>query len=196
VSIQADKETKQYLWGYNNTLPIAQVINASTAEIAYTGFEHESAGNWTVGTSYNSSQKFTGLSSYTVSPSSTISKSGLEAASSYIVSFWTSSGVPTVNGMIPTGGQTINGWTYYQKLVTGTTSVTLAGDGVIDELRLYPSKAQMTTYTYLPGVGVSVVSDVNSMPTYYEYDSMGRLSLIKDAKGSVLKAYKYNYQIK
>lgn len=196
ISVQTKKETKQYIWGYNNTLPIAEVINASPTEIAYTGFEQESTGNWTVGTSYNSSQNFIGEGSYIVTPSNTISKSDLNSATSYVVSFWARSGEPTVNDVTPSMGQTINDWTYYEKTVTGTTSVTIAGNGVVDELRLYPFAAQMTTYTWSQGIGLRARGDVNSIPIFYEYDSLGRVSAIKDLKGSIVKTYEYNYQIK
>lgn len=198
ASVQTDRETRQYLWGYNNTLPVAEVVNATSQEIAYTGFEREGTGNWTLsGTlNYNASEKFTGVSSYNISATSSVSRTGLTRSQSYTVSFWCRNGVPTVNGIVPVAVNIINGWTHYERIVTGATSVTIAGNAIIDELRLYPSTARMTTYTYLQGTGVTAATDVNNVPTYYEYDGLGRLTFVKDLRGSVVKSFKYNYQYK
>jgi YD repeat-containing protein len=63
-----------------------------------------------------------------------------------------------------------------------------------DDLRFLPMDAQMTTYTYDPLIGVTSVSDVNNKPTKYEYDGFGRLALVRDFKGNILKKYNYNYK--
>lgn len=49
----------------------------------------------------------------------------------------------------------------------------------------------MTTYTYLPGIGITSQTDVNGNTTYYEYDSLGRLVTIKDNERHLLKKYEY-----
>ena len=61
----------------------------------------------------------------------------------------------------------------------------------IDEIRICPQDAQMTTYTYLPGIGITSQTDVNGNTTYYEYDSLGRLVTIKDNERHLLKKYEY-----
>jgi len=63
-----------------------------------------------------------------------------------------------------------------------------------DDIRFYPMDAQMTTYTYEPLIGVTSVSDINSKPTIYEYDGLGRLVLVRDFLGDILKKYDYNYK--
>ncbi len=60
-------------------------------------------------------------------------------------------------------------------------------------LRNNLSNARITTYTYIPGVGLSTSTDSNAMITYYEYDNIGRLILIKDNEENVLETYEYNY---
>lgn len=62
-----------------------------------------------------------------------------------------------------------------------------------DDIRFYPMDAQMTTYTYDPLIGVTSVSDYNNKPTKYEYDAFGRLVLVRDYLGEILKKYDYNY---
>ncbi|HEY8935486.1 MAG TPA: hypothetical protein VIM65_09715, partial [Cyclobacteriaceae bacterium] len=79
-------------------------------------------------------------------------------------------------------------------LVTSDTYTINLNFPVIDELRFYPAEAQMTTYTYEPGIGITSISDQNSNTIYYEYDSFNRLSLVRDQDQKILKQYQYNYK--
>jgi len=63
-----------------------------------------------------------------------------------------------------------------------------------DDVRIYPSDAQMTTCTYEPLIGMTSQCDVNNKFGYYEYDGLGRLKLIKDQDGNILKTFDYNYK--
>jgi len=192
----ANNITNSYLWDYNGAYPIAEVKNAVQADIAYTSFEADGSGNWSIASSQRDQSKSqTGSQCYNVT-SGSISKTGLTASRTYVVSFWAYSGVPSLNVGTPVAVDTRNGWTLYRLTFSGYSSIVLSGNGVIDELRLHPSESQMTTYTYFPGIGIGTVADVNSIPAYYEYDSLGRLSVIKDSQGSVVKSYEYNYQLR
>jgi YD repeat-containing protein len=95
-----------------------------------------------------------------------------------------------------------NQWVYVEKEVSvpaDVVSLNLRIDnnsgGTIwyDEIRLYPSAAQMTTYTYSPLVGIISNCDINNRITYYNYDDFGRLILIKDQDGKLSKQICYNY---
>jgi YD repeat-containing protein len=114
------------------------------------------------------------------------------------VSYWTTNLSPfTIAGTTtgyPIKGQTINGWTYYSHLVSGQSTISVSGNGVLDELRLYPSNAQMTTYTYSPLTGMSSSTDAKGEITYYEYDNFQRLMNIKDKDGNIIKHIDYHYQ--
>jgi hypothetical protein len=88
---------------------------------------------------------------------------------------------------------TIGGWTYYEHLVKNATYTSITGRGLIDEVRLYPSDAQMTTYTYKPQVGMTSQCDARSIFTYYEYDTYSRLHLIRDLNKNITKLICYNY---
>ncbi len=85
-------------------------------------------------------------------------------------------------------------WTYFEHTVTGTSTVSITGGGDIDELRLYPANAQMTTYTYASEVGMTSACDVDNRATYYYYDTLGRLSYVKDQDGNIIKTYRYHYE--
>lgn len=186
-----------YVWDYDSTYPIAEVTNASQTDIAYTSFEADGKGNWTFsGTPSNAGGAITGNQSYSLSTGGSISKSGLTSATKYIISYW-SKGSVSVSGGTQTNsitGKTINGWTYHEVMVTGTTSVSISGSTYIDELRLYPSDAQMVTYTYEPLIGMTSQCDVDNKIQYYEYDALGRLQDIKDQDGNIIRTFEYHYQ--
>jgi len=54
--------------------------------------------------------------------------------------------------------------------------------------------AIVTTYTYSPLYGVSTITDSNGRMNSYEYDGFGRLKLVRDLNGKILKQYDYQYQ--
>lgn len=64
----------------------------------------------------------------------------------------------------------------------------------IEALRSKMPYAQITTYTYLPLVGIKSMTDAKGLTTTYEYDSYGRLSKIVNADAKILKALEYNYK--
>jgi YD repeat-containing protein len=183
------------IWDYHNMYLIAQTTNSDSPSTAFTSFEADGQGNWSFSGSVTADPSSpTGNNCYAVSQG--ISKSGLSSSATYIVSFWQKSGAAvTVTGSVSsTQGKTINGWTYIEKKVSGVSTVSLSGSGYIDELRLYPSNAQMTSYTYSPLIGVTTTDDVAGRITYYQYDGLGRLSVVKDQDGNIIKTMKYHYK--
>jgi hypothetical protein len=187
------------LWDYRWTSPIAQVKNADTTSIAYTSFEGEGKGRWTVPSALRDSVTATisGIKSYNLS-NGAISKAGLTAATTYIVSYWTKNATPlTITGTIsgyPVNGIATKGWYYHEHRVTGLTTVTLTGTGNIDEVRLYPLNAQMVSYTYTPLIGVSGSADARGGLSFYDYDGLLRLLNVRDQDGNILKSYDYHYR--
>jgi hypothetical protein len=62
-------------------------------------------------------------------------------------------------------------------------------------------KAVITTYTYTPGIGMSSMTDPMQLTTYYEYDALNRLKIIRvktkdETNKSIVKTYDYNFQFK
>lgn len=186
-----------YIWDYNKLYPVARVENSSGTDVAYTSFEADGKGNWTyTGIPASDATAPTGQKSFTVSNSTNnITKTGLSTATTYIVSYWKKSGTVTVNGTTPTAtGKTINGWTYHEHKIVNPVGgvITVSGvNGIIDELRLYPVTAQMTTYTYDPLIGTTSQCDISSRITYYKYDGWGRLKTILDQDRNVIKTMDY-----
>ncbi|MBS1643456.1 MAG: hypothetical protein JST36_00315, partial [Bacteroidetes bacterium] len=187
--------TTIYLWDYNNDFPVAKITGAlPTDTIAYTSFEADGSGGWSIPVSNRTKTTYvTGSQCYSLTngPVSTINSL---PSKQYKVTVWART-QPTVSGATgsPIIGRSFNGFKYYE-FTTGTvTSVTISGTGLIDELRLYPQDAQMTTYTYEPLVGMTSQCDVNNNITYYEYDGLGRLITIRDMDKNILKKFGYNY---
>lgn len=192
-----------YIWDYQvngingqlmNNFPVAVVQNADSTSIAYCSFEAMGTGNWSyTGTVTNDGTSPMGKKCLAISGAA-ISKSGLSSGTTYIVSYWSKNGSYALTGN-PTArqGRSVNGWTYYEHDVTGTTSLTISGTGSIDELRLYPKGSLMTTQNYLFGVGVLSQSDPNNRITYYDYDGQNRLTLIRDQDWRILKKICYSY---
>ncbi len=194
-------EPVSFVWDYVNANPIAQVTNASVTDVAYTSFEAEGKGNWTFTGSTNSTEKFTGNKSYQLNGASTnITKSGLNAGTKYIVSYWKKSlGALTIagtqSGYPITGKTNYLGWTYFEHQVLGQTSITVSGSGVyIDELRLYPQSSQMTTYCYEPLIGMTDQCDATNRVVKYFYEPFGRLYLIRDEDNNIIKEIDYQHQ--
>lgn len=52
----------------------------------------------------------------------------------------------------------------------------------------------VSTYTYNPLVGVTSITDAKGTPSYYDYDTFGRLKFVKDKDLNVLQKYCYNYK--
>lgn len=185
-----------YLWSYQHQYPVAEVRNATASQVAYTSFETDDKGSWNyAGVPVNNYSK-TGRKAYNLSAGS-ISKTmtGASANNPYKVGFW----ARTVSGTRAVGisGQTesvTTSWKWVEKLVT-SSSLTISGTNIIvDELRLHPLRAQMTTYTYDPLVGMLSETDPRSYSRFYEYDTFGRLTAIKDDDGQIMDFFEYNYE--
>lgn len=184
------------LRNYNNQLVVAAVTNTRLGNTAYTSFEAESKGNWSYsGSTSGHATAPTGQKGYSLAGGN-ITCSGLSSSVTYVITYWKrdSSSSVTVNSGSGTLVTTKNGWKLYSHEITGTTSCTVSGTAYLDELRLYPKGAMMSTFTYNPLIGVSSECDASGRIKYYEYDSFGRLQTIKDDEGNILKKIDYKYQ--
>ena len=85
----------------------------------------------------------------------------------------------------------VNGaWVFHQQpFVQG-----LVLTAPVDDIRIFPSDALMSTYTYSPFFGKTSEIDPSGQTKTYEYDGLGRLVRERDQNGNLLKQYDYKYQ--
>ncbi len=96
-----------------------------------------------------------------------------------------------------------NEWVYLEKdfeVPDDVTSLSIRVDANslgsvwFDDLRIHPTDAQMTTYTYKSLVGITSSTDPSGRTINYEYDGFNRLMNIKEQNGHIIKNYQYNYK--
>ncbi|HYG04337.1 MAG TPA: hypothetical protein VD927_17940 [Chryseosolibacter sp.] len=159
---------KGYLWDDFNRLK-AQGINASNDQLFYEGFEDPSE---------NSTASKTGLRSH--AGTYTVFKpagSGL-----YEMSWWER-------------GITGNSQWVFKSQSLNTSSVIIGSSTtLIDEVRVWPLGAVMSTYNYDGLNGIRTITDPNQLNAQYFYDEFGRLKQVKDDGNNVVKAIEYNYK--
>jgi hypothetical protein len=192
------------IWDYNSNYVIAEVQNAVTSNVAYTSFESDGTGNWTLnGAAAADPTAITGKKSYSLDMSSNtaITRSGLSSTKTYIISYWSFGNyLINVNGTTATGitGRRYIGWGYCEHKIVNPPGgiITITGtssSSKIDELRLYPEDALMVTSTYDPLIGMTSQCDANNRINYYDYDAFNRLVQVRDQDNNVVKKICYNY---
>jgi hypothetical protein len=166
---RAHDETYQtYLWGYQQSWPVAEVKNAGETEVFYSSFEEE-------GTPADMAIPAQTGNKYLNSGAWSIPFIPAGDGKAYLMSYW----------YFQDDRWRFSGEMPFQNSINSGTR--------LDEIRVYPEGAQMTTFTYDSLVGVRSVTDINNMTTYYDYDPLSRLKVVKDHNGHILKKYDYRY---
>lgn len=198
VQTNVNDNVTSFINDYSDRYVVASVANAAYTDIAYTSFEANRTGGWVFNTSsINSTAGLTGVKSFNLDVSNTVTRSGLNSGKTYIVTYWVKDDRTSpilVNGV---QGELLfesHNWQLYRHEISGTTSVAISGGGKIDELRLYPKGALMSTVTYKEGVGKTNDCDANNRLLFYEYDQLGRLIIVRDQNRNIIKTYEYNYK--
>jgi YD repeat-containing protein len=185
-----------YIWGYNDMYLIAKVENAEIGEFAYTSFEDGIPEGWIGAGTFNYSGTNTGRKCHSNS-----FKTPILPAGTYNIHFWAkgNSGYENatikINGTIELDVDDVVGERFNLKITLDNSSrIEFTADYInVDEVRVCPEDAFMTTFTYDPLVGMTSQTNPQGFTIYYEYDDLGRLKYIKDHEGNVLEAYDYHY---
>ncbi|MFN7703160.1 MAG: hypothetical protein ACK5OS_00955 [Chryseotalea sp.] len=147
------------IWDFTRKLPLAIVSNASQNQVFYNGFE-DATNNF-------STDAYSGTKS-----STTISNVVLPSAGTYTLAWWQKQGS--------------NNWQYMEQTITNNISI--GGSGLlIDEVRLLPQNAYMTTYAYDTNGNKITECDANSNCMHYEYDEFNRIKTVRDAKRNIIE---------
>lgn len=185
-----------YIWSYKGEYPVAEVRNAAQADIAYANFEADGKGNWSYSGAVATDNTAPGGRKCYNLAGGTVSKTGLTASREYTLSYWAkSASAAGISGGTAQAADSKDGWTLYTRTFTGATAITLSGSVMIDEVRLHPKNAVMTSYTYDMLTGITSQADGSGKIVYYEYDGLQRLKLIRDQDGKVVKQFDYQYNV-
>lgn len=195
-----------YFWHNERQEILAEVKNNASGIAAYTSFEGNTNGNWSYFTTGYWAGGVTGGAHHNLQDQQVLSLSLLP--DTYTVSYWAKNGTPTcqiANGTandqltVRTLANRADGWTQYQataRIATNGAQILFpAGQtGVwLDELRLYPTAAQMTSFVGQPLRGVTSMADLNGRLSSYEYDAGNRLQRVRDEQQRVLLQYQYQF---
>lgn len=203
--------TTSYVWGYQGIFPVAKASSVVVEQLAYTGFEgvvpFSGSGyygeEWTCGyaTIYGD-KSFTG-DNCLENQGSTISTVKILPAGTYRLSMRLMNKPGYSGGAVTVVGQAIQPFWPGTTWSLGERTITLSApqrvvlsttDNIlVDDLLICPVGAQVDTYTWKPGVGMTSHTDPNGITTFYEYDGLGRLSVIRDHQGNAVKNYDYHY---
>ncbi|WP_185155973.1 hypothetical protein, partial [Fulvivirga kasyanovii] len=200
IQWQKDRDRPvSYLWGYQHTLPIAKVENATHDKIAFTSFESPDQGGWEYETDNVISGGVSG--EQCLKGFGHIYKNNLPEGD-YIISCKVKRIEEGQQGRISINdGEDflINNsttWKYIELPYQGGDFTLYYSQIHVDDLRLYPKEAQMESYTYTPLTGITSSTDPNGITSYYGYDPLDRLQTVKDHEEYILKQYIYHYQNK
>ncbi|MFI9559082.1 DUF6443 domain-containing protein [Nonomuraea endophytica] len=165
-----------YIWDAAGSHLIAQVENATLGQVFHDSFEDTEDGTAT-------DHAHTGSRSKVMAGAYSLSPADLpQVAGDYILSYWQRTASAEAWVKVETR---IPGY------IPGTPISTDPIDGYLDEVRLHPIAAHMTTFTHQPLRGLQTQSDPNGISANYEYDGFGRLSLLRDHDRQIRTHYAY-----
>jgi hypothetical protein len=214
--------SKSYLWSHTN-YPVAEATNAKWNEIYFESFDDAAVSGVVKDSVRSHSGKYGGKIDKATAGAANVQGRTLTVAfttpAKFTYSGWVYSAGPAAKIFLvmKRTGETAP-YTYIDSITTTATNewvfvnkefnvpqdvirinlqLTNTGGGTVwfDDLRLHPSAARMTTYTYTPLVGMTSQSDAdNQVVNYYEYDGVGRLIHVRDRNRNILRKIHYAYK--
>jgi YD repeat-containing protein len=181
----------------------AEALNAHYDQIAFSSFESKASGHWalTPANITNTDAK-TGTRCIVLQTGAPVWATFFPAGN-YTLTYFEKGGSATLllnGGATSLGSQTIpagpDGWTLQVKQInfTGTTSgMSLSGSNIkIDEVRLCPRDAVMSTTSYNERGQPTTATDGQMNSRYYEYDEWHRMKVVRDRNRKILEHYEYH----
>jgi len=150
-----------------SVIPITYTYNSYSATPSNEYFYEGFETGSTAGSAHTGNYYYNG--NYTVSYAPVNGKS-------YLIQYWNLSG---------------GNWIFHEQAYTQNMVLT----GPVDDIRIFPTDALMTTYTYNPLVGKTSQTDPSGKTLTYEYDGYNRLLTIRDDDKNIVKQFDYQYQL-
>lgn len=202
---------KAMIWDTTPGQKRAEVMGARYNDIAYCSFDdNETDGQLLIekgNVGYNltsvTGTSFAGQGGYRLQQGATNITGAklLTAGKSYTLSFWCLGGTPLVmigNIAVPYSVPlaTVGNWNYFELLIIPSAAANFkimppaSGTVYIDEIRLFPTGTMMQSWTYEPLFGVSSTTDARGTTVFYEYDKLGRQTIVRDQQKNILSKTK------
>lgn len=159
------------VWDVNGRDRLAVVEGASIRDVWFNGFESDASIGVIEGEAHTGRRYSERGIPFT--------RSGLTAGGKFRLQWWR---------------RTVSGWSLQeQELVASQSgSVSVFLEGPVDDVRFFPADARMTSYTINPLLGVTSQTDPNGKTRFFEFDSLGRLRLIRDHNGDIVRRHRYH----
>lgn len=205
------KNKKGFLWGYNKRYVVAEIINATPDEVAFSDFET------TTGQEFDMDENIitdahSGSSSQFVYMGYNLQKTIKKGDGKFYrftcyakiyeisgkkISIILSDGTHTVSAYMDSD-PVLGRWKFYEKLIDVSTlnssftiQIVCGDDLALDDAAFYPAIANIKTYTYHQPFGKASEADSKGGIVYYEYDDLGRIKLIRDRDQNIIKLMEY-----
>ncbi|MGC3946380.1 MAG: hypothetical protein QM762_17980 [Chryseolinea sp.] len=216
-----DRKPRSIVWGYNCSVPIASVVDASSDEIAFSDFETTSQNSFAVTGGYESAPR-TGR--YGIHPFATLRKTIVKnGASEFVLAFWartltnlnlnmkikTADMSTTLQSLTLNVPESSQKFMYFSKVIQtaslpSTFVIEIQGQSLtepsgssanllpsIDDISFMPVNADIVSTTYSFPYGTSSTTDALNGTTYTEYDLLGRPTIVRDKEGNVRSKVSY-----
>jgi hypothetical protein len=216
-SVGRSRQVETVLSGFSGTLPVISIQNAKAAEVIYSDFETSTERAFSlpwnpsiIGGRHGSKGITLPVATTTEMLAAGVTGSG---ATQYTFSCWLlpnatgALAIKLINGAttvtMPLSFNASGIWRYYTVKIPIPPPLSSAGFSIevrsnvavrMDDVAFYPSHASIHTATYTIPFGSSIETDSNGHTSYMTYDDIGRVKLILDKDGNIVK--KYDYQIK
>lgn len=206
--LREHSQCQDYIWDNRGEHLLAKVQGAAGNQLAFTSFEPDAPGRFAYDPQEGSNHRVlggrTGRWAYRLDGSGRVRCDSL-AAGDYELLFWVQA---TQRPQLYTGASIASeqrvatapgGWNQFRLRLRFATMGSVGLDAsasapmLLDEVRLHPAQAQMTSYTHAPLVGITSQTDPSGRTTTYEYDGLGRLLRTRDEQGRVLSQERYQY---
>lgn len=84
-------------------------------------------------------------------------------------------------------------WNYKKHDFINNCDTIDEGMNPIDDVRVYPKNASITTYGYYPLIGLRSKTNERGISEAYKYDDFGKLAAVIDNDGNLISKYNYSY---
>jgi hypothetical protein len=212
-----NRKTQTTLTDVSTQLPIANIYNASVAEIGYLSMNNfaDNTYFYRLAGNYNLTEKTRGGGQAQIlETGATLARAIVKKniTKNYIFSAWVNTSVAatltavivndnnqSVSYNLPLMGSAQ--WKYYElkipvNNVTQNFTIKLQGnhDIKLDELLFYPENAEVTTYAYDRNTRYKTAqTNTNGITQYYTFDQYGRLNYVFDQNKNMIIKKSYNF---